>query len=502
MNLLKQCQKWHENEEYQKIIETIEALPEHERTPETDCELARAYNNLAGPEDRDLFKKAIQLLKPHEAYFKGNHNFNFRMGYAYYYLDQEGYALSYFEQALEALPDDQDTLDFIKECIRCLSIPSFKRSFRQRTEEAWQTFEKNEAQLRQWIDQRDQSEVVDQLINKCRDILSLAFENSAFELGFNGQKYELILSPEGKRAELFQLVYFKRHMPMQLSENWNVWVGRQASKGFGLRHFGLQLSADEVSVWTEKTEDNHVNLALYCDALKPLLAEDESKGWWFLTILTDQTLGEIPAMMLINDFDVLSAPKAEACVSLRELPEHLDKLGFNLTMSAEEFLEKSYVGYHYDANNDPNADWRMDVLAGSTCCPTFINEYLNLNNQTNDAFHNDGIAVGFFCYPLNEFPSEDRGSAILDFRDSIEATILKNAGADAVTFIGGASGIYCGYLDFIAWDLHAVLHAAHEAFEKSPVQWANYHSFRRHAQTISLVDKTDPEDSSQNRLLS
>lgn len=210
MNLLKQCQKWHENEEYQKIIETIEALPEHECTPETDCELARAYNNLAGPEDRHLLKKAIQLLKPHEAYFKGNFSFNYRMGYAYYYLDQEGYALPYFEQALEVLPDDQDTLDFIKECIRCLSIPSFKRSFRQRTEDAWQAFEKNEAQLRQWIDQRDQSEVVDQLINKCRDILSLAFENSAFELGFNGQKYELILSPEGKRAELFQLVYLDR----------------------------------------------------------------------------------------------------------------------------------------------------------------------------------------------------------------------------------------------------------------------------------------------------
>lgn len=498
MNLLEQCQIWHENDEFQKIIDAIEALPEHERTPETDCELARAYNNLAGSEDRDLLKKAIQLMKPHEEYFKGNFSFYYRMGYAYYYLDQEGYALSYFEQALETLPDDQDTLDFIKECIRCLSIPSFKRNFRQRSEEAWQAFEKNEAQLRQWIDQRGQSDVVDQLINKCRDILSLAFENSAFELGFNGKKYELILSPEGKRAELFQLVYFKRHMPDSLSEKWNVWVGRQASKRFGLRHFGLQVSADEVSVWTEKTEDNHVNIALYCDALMPLLAEDESKAWWFLSVLTDQTLGEIPAMMLINDFNVLTNPKSETSLSLSELPEHLEKMGFDLKMDAEEYLERSYVSYHFDANNDPNADWRMDVLAGSTCCPTFINEYLNLNNQTNDAFHNDGIAVGFFCYPLDNFPNEDRGSAILDFRDSMEAMILKNAGADAVTFIGGASGIYCGYLDFIAWDLHAVLHAAQEAFEKSPVQWVNYHSFRRNAQMLSLVDKESEKPQSKH----
>ena len=70
MNILEQCQIWHENDEYNKIIEAIEALPSNERTPELDSELARAYNKLAATEDRSLFKKAIALLKPHEEYFK------------------------------------------------------------------------------------------------------------------------------------------------------------------------------------------------------------------------------------------------------------------------------------------------------------------------------------------------------------------------------------------------------------------------------------------------
>ena len=62
-----------------------------------DSELARAYNNLAQPGDRGLFEKAIALLEPHEEYFRGDHCWNFRMGYAWYYLDQEGPALRYFE---------------------------------------------------------------------------------------------------------------------------------------------------------------------------------------------------------------------------------------------------------------------------------------------------------------------------------------------------------------------------------------------------------------------
>lgn len=79
MTLLEQCQIWHENDEYQKIIDAIEAVPAGERTPELDSELARAYNNAAEPGDRTLFEKAIGLLKPHEDYFAGDHNWNFRM---------------------------------------------------------------------------------------------------------------------------------------------------------------------------------------------------------------------------------------------------------------------------------------------------------------------------------------------------------------------------------------------------------------------------------------
>ena len=49
MDILKQCQKWHEESKQHKIIDALEAIPAEERTPEMDSELARAYNNLADP---------------------------------------------------------------------------------------------------------------------------------------------------------------------------------------------------------------------------------------------------------------------------------------------------------------------------------------------------------------------------------------------------------------------------------------------------------------------
>ena len=40
MDILEQCQKWHEKGQYQKIIDALEAIPAEEHTPEMDSELA------------------------------------------------------------------------------------------------------------------------------------------------------------------------------------------------------------------------------------------------------------------------------------------------------------------------------------------------------------------------------------------------------------------------------------------------------------------------------
>ena len=500
MDILEQCQKWNENNEHHKIIEALEGI--EERTPEMDSQLARAYNNEADhrtPEGRAMLKKAIALLKPHEEYFEGDYYWNFRMGYSYYYLDQEGRALRYFEKALEARPDDEDTMQLIDGCKKGISLPQFSECFRERTEDWWETFAEMEAELRQMMDEDKDRTRGAELVAQMQGTLNLVFDEISFEMGFNGEKHELILTPEGDKVKLFELIYFQKHAPKEVLEHWNILVGRQPVQNIGLRtNDGWEISGDDVQIWLEEQGENSFAISAYCEKLLPKLQEEEGKVWWMLTTLTDQVLGEIPHMRYIDSFDVLEEPKAEPSILLSQLPDHLKERGLELSTDPEAYLE-SYLGYEMKPNEDPDADWRLDVMVGSTNCVPLINGYLNADNDFMDQLHADGTVAGFFCYPLDTLREEEGSQKIFDFRDELEKVFTTDEGSEVLTLTGGATGIYCGYVDFIAWDIREALNMAKEFFEGTDIPWAIFHSFRREAGSVPLKQQDDePETENQD----
>ena len=494
MDLLQQCQKWLEDEEYQKIKDTLEAIPIEERTPEIDSELARAYIAGADVAERESFEKALELLAPHEAYFADDHCWNYRIASAYYYLDQEGLALRYFEKALKARPGDEDTQEYIDDCRRRLSLPRFSKNFRERTEAAWEKFAEQESQLRQIMDTDKNQERGEELVAKCEEILHIAFEDISFEMGFNGEKHELILTPEGDKVKLFELVYFQKHTPKEILEHWNILVGRQSVENIGLRADEWYISGEDVQIWLEEVGENRFALETYCEKLLPILAEEEGRVWWMLTTLTDQVLGEIPHMRYIEAFDVLTEPKEEPAQLLSRLPNILKEKGLDLSADPESYLE-TYIGYSMEHNEDPDADWRMDTIAGSTCCAAFINGYLNNDNDYMDDLHADGAVAGFFCYPLDTLREEEGSQKIFDFRDQLEGVFTTDEGMEVLTLTGGATGIYYGYVDFIAWDIRTALQMAKEFFADTDLPWASFHTFRREASTVYLkqTENDDPD---------
>lgn len=493
MDLLKQCQQWFEQDEAQKVIDTLEAIPAEERTPELDSELAKAYIAVAHIGEREPFEKALELLAPHEEHFAEDHCWNYRIASAYYFLDEEGPALRYFEKALKARPGDKDTQEYIDDCRRRLSLPRFEKNFRERTQEAWAAFSQIEAELRQIIDTDETHQRGEELVKKCGNALKTALRDTSFELGFNGEKHELILSPEGLRSLLFPLVYFQKQAPESVLEHWNIWVGRQPCEGFELRAGEIEVRAEDVQMWAEETEDHQVSLVLYCEKLTPILKEDTDKVWWALSMLVDQTIGEVSAIAFVAGFDVYAQPKDEPSKLLSELPELLQSMGLSLWRDGSDYLENSYLAYELEPVEDPEADWRLDVYTGSCRLPVLINDYLTARSDMVDEYHKDGIAAGFLLYPLSGFTGEERVKAILDFRDNLRDAILRDAGEEAVTFLGGATGLYCGYLDFIAWDLPAVLTAAQAFFEGSDLPYAHFHAFRRDVGGVPLLDEKEPE---------
>ena len=494
MDILKQCQKWHEESKQHKIIDALEAIPAEERTPEMDSELARAYNNLADPHKptcKEMLKKALALLKPHEEYFEDDYYWNFRMGYSYFYLDQEGRALRYFEKALEARPGDEDTKEFIERCKKGISLPQFWECFRERTENWWETFAEMEAELRQMMDEDKDHTRGAELVAQMQETLNLVFDEISFELGVGGEKHELILTPEGDKVKLFELVYFQKHAPKEVLEHWNILVGRQPLQNIGLRtENGWDISGDDVQIWLEEQGENSFAISAYCEKLLPMLREEEGRAWWMLTTLTDQVLGEIPHMRYIDSFDVLEEPKAEPSFLLSQLPDKLREQGLELSTDPNAYLE-SYLGYKMEPNEDPDADWRLDTMVGSTCCVPLINGYLNADNDFMDDLHADGTVAGFFCYPLDTLREEEGSQKIFDFRDKLEEVFTTDEGSEVLTLTGGATGLYCGYVDFIAWDIREALNMAKEFFKGTDIPWAIFHTFRREAGSVSLKQQDD-----------
>ena len=475
------------------MIDALEAIPAGERTPELDSELAKAYIAVAeiGEAGR-AFMKSSELLAPHEEYFAGDHCWNYRIASAYYFLDEEGPALRYFEKALKARPGDKDTQEYIDDCRRRLSLPRFEKNFRERTQEAWAAFSQIEAELRQIMDTDKTHQRGEELIEKCGNALKTALRDTSFELGFNGEKYELILSPEGLRSRLFPLVYFQKQAPESVLEHWNIWVGRQPCEGFELRAGDIKVRAEDVQMWAEETEDHQVSLVLCCEKLTPILKEETDKVWWALSMLVDQTIGEVSAIAFVAGFDVYAQPKDEPAMLLSQLPELLQSMGLSLWRDGSDYLENSYLAYELEPVEDPEADWRLDVYTGSCRLPVLINDYLTpavmwWTSTTGTVLQQVSSVTPGGLYRRG---AKQKYSG---FPGCLQDAILNQAGAEAVTFLGGATGLYYGYLDFIAWDLPAVLTAAQAFFEESGLPYAHFHAFRRDVGGVPLLDEEEPE---------
>ena len=372
-----------------------------------------------------------------------------------------------------------------EERMRELSLPINIKPFRMRTEEGWASFLTGEGELRALMEEEDREAVSERLVSRCTELLSPAFADVAFELGHNGEKYELILTPEGDRSRLFQLAYFRQHAPRELLKSWNIKVGRTRSENFGLRIYGQDVALEDVRVWPEKTQNSSLNLKLYCEKLAPLMKENEGQVCNIIYILLDQALGELAAMRYVYRLEVLEAPAERESIPLNHLAgfvaRQVDPEGWPRANDPELAGER-YTAYEGKPSEEEDWPLRADVYVGVTCCIPLLNGYFQNDDYYMDRLHQDGVVPGFFYYPLDGVDKKD----ILNLRDQLEQAIEARCGEGIVTFTGGATGTTFGYLDFIAWDLRTLLDAAVEVFAGAPVDWAAFHTLRSNAGSIGL----------------
>ena len=132
---------------------------------------------------------------------------------------------------------------------------------------------------------------------------------------------------------------------------------------------------------------------------------------WALSMLVDQTIGEVSAIALIAGLDIYAEPKDGPATPLSELPELLQSMGLSLWRDGSDYLENSYLAYELEPVKDPEADWRLDVYTGSARCRCSSTTTCAARSDTVDEYHKDGIAAGFpSAIPLDGFRQARSGA--------------------------------------------------------------------------------------------
>lgn len=208
---LERLAAWHEEGEYEKIVEAIEAVPPGERGYLLIGQLARALNNL------ERYQEAVELLLSTKQRGRSDPLWHFRLGYAYYYMDQEIKALPEFERADELSPGDEDTETFLRWCRSAIALPVSVKPFKARVEQFWQAFEKSEAELRRlWGE-----EGPDAAAKELAGLLKIAFSSMPFSLAeLEGGRRCVLLSTGGQDHRLFRLLFWRDAAPAALAGQW------------------------------------------------------------------------------------------------------------------------------------------------------------------------------------------------------------------------------------------------------------------------------------------
>ncbi|CAM3600025.1 MULTISPECIES: SMI1/KNR4 family protein [Paenibacillus] len=106
--LLEQLEEWHEEDEFEAIVDAITEIPEEERDYVLTSHLGRALNNL------ERYEEAVEQFLSVAEEGQEDPLWHYRIGLAYYYLEQYENAREAFETADRLEPGDEDTLEFLE----------------------------------------------------------------------------------------------------------------------------------------------------------------------------------------------------------------------------------------------------------------------------------------------------------------------------------------------------------------------------------------------------
>ena len=367
MALLEKVEALTELSEYQRIIDLL-ALPPEKRTWRLSGELARAYNNLAEPGDDELFERSIEILGASRGAAGSTFLWNYRMGYALYFLDRDGEALRFFERALEKKPGDEDAIARLEAARRGVTLPIFLKPFRNRVKLVWRCFSEEASIV---MDLLREGRLVE-ANERAERIFHPVAMNWGFGIGLdeNGRGL-LFFSPKGRLSEAFSLVHFADRMPEALTENWSLKLGRGPGIQVGSGAFRSGIRPDELTLWVDQ-EDSGWRVSFYAESFRGISEDDAQAIFEDLGTMIEDAVGEAVSMRYVCGISIMKTKRGDPGIRMNELArwfhEHVPmSAGFDMRLVIREKLE-------FWLKPDPRApELYFDIGPGFTQCAVFVN---------------------------------------------------------------------------------------------------------------------------------
>lgn len=429
--LMEQIDEWHKAEKHQEIIDALEQIPEAERDFETTGFLARAYNNI------EEYAKAAELLESVREEGAEDERWNFRMGYAQYFLCNYREALSYFSKARELEPENGDALSFIRQCNMAMPLT-------RRVKEFWNWFVENEEKLSGMMcpNSMEEADAFMEFISKGTNLIS---EDMHFNIGGD---HEFTFSVEGWPDLFIIYPYIISCMPECLKGKWKFFPFNPGKVGsFAYRVHDTDVDMGKIMVkasYDEKRENFNIR---YYDKNLCALPEENSDGNFH--VILELVLGEGVSFKYVNGIERASGIE-EGMIALSGLRQHIEE---TVKSHGHEFFENPkdvYTGYQLTPKESD--ELRFDVIVGSTCLSSIVADYYHGSTEIFD--HADGFGVQALYMVFQNGVGEDN---ILNFRhdleDRITEEILEPGNLGVIT--GGATGTEYSYIDLFVYDLRA-----------------------------------------------
>ena len=402
-----------------------------------------------------------------------------------------------------------------------------KKCFKERIIEFWSKFTQDEVYIRKLMDNRDGIGRAYKYIN---NLLNIVFQDVYFEIDVNTEKkYELILTPEGRREKLFLLYEWYRYANEELKDKWNFYYTKPCKKegeNCNINMYNINLTYEDVHIIPEiDLEEKRVNLIVYSEKLITL---NEIERYNLFFIFLDMYISEIYSMDFIGYVDFYEKskknilkkielkqdeiPKDEFDMLFEEDDEDNIKYGYlNKELSVQVFEKssisikklKSYIdeainqnkwkvyknpfekfyGYNMQPTSESHWDFREDVIAGATADISIINGYYNYDNSIYDRNFNDGVIYGFLFF---ENANIDQNQ-LISFRMNIEDEIINLIEKKGIgRLIGGATGVYYSYMDFIIFDFREFLKISKTVLNKYNFKEKGFKKFKREDKIIKF----------------